>query len=292
MGGHQTLSTASSVAAIAATLVPYGMLSLSCPVEQTVSADSPNSKSKLVSYSHCDPEFSSGSVSFPIDSGRPSTTSLLNFSTRTLSIHSVSVGKTNYSLKGSITLKIYRHSVSSPYYRCLSDLFDQYFEGKGDTLYAAKVNWTDLFHQNFQELLQRDSKDYSQKQNEAWAVFDELVDIDAYWHQKLFIKRVIGCVLDARSRHTKVRWLDGESDTFSDPKQLPDNFAAYKVGTYFEAIVEETFQGEILQILSCVPLRNWPIKTETLDALEASFPSSRDLPTSPLRTIKTTDNEI
>jgi len=109
--------------------------------------------------------------------------------------------------------------------------------GRGDSISAAVSNFQEEFHRRFQELFAMRPFEMQDAEIVDWNGLSQMVDVEKYRRSVPIRVRRFGLVnANASGRH-HVKW-EGATDAVSiDLKDFPAEFAGYKTGQPFEAIV-------------------------------------------------------
>lgn len=110
------------------------------------------------------------------------------------------------------------------------------YVGEGMTVDEAFDDWVEQVHIDFQSLFAMRPFEMDKGQIAKWACLSEFIDVPAYRAATPMKIRRTGVVQDARPSHHEVKWEDGTTERVSI-NQMPGEFASYKPGQPFEAIV-------------------------------------------------------
>jgi hypothetical protein len=116
--------------------------------------------------------------------------------------------------------------------------FSPMFVGRGPQTDSAFQDWRDQVHECFQELYRKRPFEMMADERARWKVLEDLIDVAAYQNETPILVRQIGQVTKARPLPRQITWADGTKESNINLDQMPDEFAAYKPGQWFEAIVE------------------------------------------------------
>ncbi len=148
----------------------------------------------------------------------------------------VQVGETTYPLRRPV------RSVSVPNGRggweFWVDGFSPRFVGRGACAEAAYRDWRDQVHEAFQALYRMRPFEMGPDERQAWDVLEGLIDVIGYQNDMPVLVRQLGQITQARPLPRQITWVDGTKETDIDLGRMPDEFAGYKPGQWFEAIVE------------------------------------------------------
>ncbi len=159
--------------------------------------------------------------------------------------------------------------------------FSPTFVGSAGRADQAYSDWRDRIHEAFQELYGKRPFEMTEEDRERWDVLDALIDVVAYRNETPVTVRQIGRVTQARPRPRRVTWIDGSSERVEFGR-MPPEFAAYKVGQYFEADVErdprtwKMIRVRHIQTICSLP----PMPQGETDEFWGSLPGTSTLPKS------------
>ena len=112
-----------------------------------------------------------------------------------------------------------------------------FLEGHGGTPREAIEDYQEVFHCNFQRLYVKRPFEMSEDDRQQWLSLISLVDVDAYRRsQPVTIRRFGVAYMDQGRRY--VRWEGRTGKEPIDLRSYPAEFANYRSGQSFEAIVE------------------------------------------------------
>ena len=183
-----------------------------------------------------------------------------------------------YNLKRQIDLTILYHG--NPRFKCFTEEFGETIVGNGMTERESQQDWEDQFHFRFQELYQMLSFEMNCDQMELWGKFERLIDLTLYRNELPVVTTQIGQIIEMRPKPTLIRWINDERERVPPNQFIPPGFISYKMGQFFEAVVERDYQtGRIQRIVHSKLLPNFKIHdtSASIDFL-SSLPSSKDLP--------------
>jgi hypothetical protein len=109
--------------------------------------------------------------------------------------------------------------------------------GRGNDMGEALDDWQERLHMTVQSFLSKRPFEMSPEEREAWQSLREVIDISRYQSSTPLRVRQFGRVDDSRPRHHSIRWENGSKQRVR-LDQMPPEFATYKAGQPFEAIVE------------------------------------------------------
>ena len=114
--------------------------------------------------------------------------------------------------------------------------FLPYFVGKGRNSDEAFVDWRDQLHARFQKLYSKRPFELTEQEAEIWRTLESLIDVPTYRNTTHLMIRQIGKVVRCRPFPEQIEWEDGHKESVR-LDQMPGEFATYKPGQPFEAIV-------------------------------------------------------
>lgn len=106
----------------------------------------------------------------------------------------------------------------------------------GSDIADALKNWKDQLHTEFQKLISKRPFEMSSSERAMWQMLSDRIDIAQYRNIHLVKLRQLGRVEDARPGHNRIAWENGDSHRVR-LDEMPAEFATYKLGQPFEAIV-------------------------------------------------------
>ncbi|GIW79532.1 MAG: hypothetical protein KatS3mg105_1339 [Gemmatales bacterium] len=115
--------------------------------------------------------------------------------------------------------------------------FSPDFIGYGDSPEAAYEDWRDQVHESFQDLYRKRPFEMEDEERRRWKDLEDLIDVVAYQNETPVVFRQLGQITQARPLPRQISWVDGIKEIVR-LELMPAEFAAYKVGQWFEAIVE------------------------------------------------------
>ncbi len=114
--------------------------------------------------------------------------------------------------------------------------FSPYFTGRGRNFDEAFLNWRDQVHGQFQELYSKRPFEMTNQEAELWQTLESLIDVPTYKNTTPLTIRQIGKVTRCRPLPEQIQWEDGHKEAVR-LDQMPGEFATYKSGQPFDAIV-------------------------------------------------------
>lgn len=150
-------------------------------------------------------------------------------------IESIQFGDTVYPLRVPVEGIYSRVSGSSGEYRVHA--FTPYFTGQGETRKDAFHDWIEQVHVAFQILYRKRPFEMTEQELSQWEVLERRIDVGLYESRTPFILREIGHLVAARPDPYKIVWFDNSEDEVA-LAAMPAEFARFKPGQWFEALVE------------------------------------------------------
>ncbi len=162
------------------------------------------------------------------------------------------------------------------------DQFGPQFIGKGDSIAAARRDFLNQIHSAFQSLVRLRPFQMNETQRVDWQMLESLIDVDRYWDSVPVALLETGVVSSDTADGWEIVWLDGERRELIPSERTLPEFAAFKQGQWFEAIVERQPRTYTLQKLRYVrpiePIRE--MSEEEFRQWVDSLPSGEDVPKS------------
>lgn len=155
--------------------------------------------------------------------------------------------------------------------------------GHGATLERAYDDWVFEMHRRFQEIYLKRPFELNPEEARLWRRFEEIVDVAAYRLTVPLCLRQIGTVVALHSSPPSVR-IQWETENYTDKPIsfdfLPAEFAAYRIGQRFEAIVRrESATYHLIDVLDTKRLMTPPpLSDEQLEEFWLSIPTTNSLP--------------
>lgn len=153
------------------------------------------------------------------------------------------------------------------------------FVGRGRSLNAALVDWSNQVHYRFQELDSKRPFERTEAEKATWRLLESQIDVFAYRRATPLTIRQIGKIARARPFPDSVKWEDGQQEQVR-PDQAPGEFVTYKPGQPFEAIVaRDPVNFRLTRILHIQKLRSVPpARPEDVEELRHSIQTTSALP--------------
>lgn len=195
---------------------------------------------------------------------------------RTLSV--IRFGQTTYRLRAPAR-GAFSPSAVSPGGEFLVDGFQRSLVGRGSNPERAYQDWILRFHADFQRLYAMRPFEMEEEDRRLWAVIAGQIDVEQYRACQPLVVLQQGKVCRARPYPDKVEWEDGTTERVRLTR-MPGEFATYKVGQPFEALVyRDPASHEILKVEYVRRLRGRAKKGEEESRrLWESLPTSASLP--------------
>ena len=157
--------------------------------------------------------------------------------------------------------------------------FKPAFVGRGPTSEKAFRDWCEQVHCRFQELYVMRPFEMTEAERADWQRLEERIDVAAYREHTPITVRQTGKVAQARPRPCLIKWTDGSKEKVR-LEQMPDEFASYKPGQPFEAVVKRhPVTYELLEVTDI--RRTQPLPRLTDDEFQEfwdSLPTTKSLP--------------
>jgi hypothetical protein len=111
------------------------------------------------------------------------------------------------------------------------------FVGQGSNAEESFDQWRDQVHETFQQLYGKRPFEMNSDEQSQWEILQNMIDVVGYQNETPLLVRQLGHVTQARPEPRQITWTDGRKETVR-LDVMPGEFAAYKPGQWFEAIVE------------------------------------------------------
>jgi hypothetical protein len=157
--------------------------------------------------------------------------------------------------------------------------FPHPFVGWGPRPEDAFQDWLKQFHAIFQRLYAMQPFEMDEVGRRLWGVIDDQVTVEAYRAKQPLIVRQQGKVKRGRKYPELILWEDGTRERVQIGR-MPGEFASYKVGQPFEALVYRDPVSHKLLKMEYVKRLPSPARTDKEEAkrLWDSLPPSSSLP--------------
>jgi hypothetical protein len=156
--------------------------------------------------------------------------------------------------------------------------------GHGATMAEAQDELLAIFHERVQELLSKRPFEMTSQEKSDYAAIDSVVDL-AFYQQQLPVRlRQRGKLVSKRPGNWTVIW-EGLGQEKVDGKLFPVDFAAYREGQRFDAIVLRDRQSmNLIQVADVERTTASQSTEEELQEFWKSLPTTADLPAANLAT--------
>jgi hypothetical protein len=171
-------------------------------------------------------------------------------------VHEIKFGATSYPLRKTTRLRLLPDVASGRYKYLMQGI--PTIIGSGITPQAALDDFSEVFHCRFQELLAKRPFELDEAERRQWYELGGTVDVESYRRSVPIRVRQFGQVIDARPGYRSVRWEGLKGRHRVDLSNYPDDFASYKAGQPFEAIVLLDSQNGKMQRVVHVARRSQP----------------------------------
>ncbi len=189
------------------------------------------------------------------------------------------VGDTAYPLRSSLNGAFYPGSGHGVGEFIVQELFPE-FVGQGRNLNDAFLDWRNKVHCQFQDLYAKRPFEMTQQEKTVWQILGSQIDVTAYRAGTPISIRQIGRVgTHARPHPDTLEWENGRKERVR-LDQMPGEFAAYKPGQPFEAIVaRDPVDFRLLKVTHIHRIRSLPrMSAEEFSDLLQSIPTTSALP--------------
>ena len=160
--------------------------------------------------------------------------------------------------------------------------FGQKFVGEGETPEDAKRNAYEQIHMVIQRVLATPEANRTSEQRNQWELISRFVDIASYERQRAVKPVWRGVVMQAAPGSWRVKWSRSGKEECVPLEKMPEEFAAYRPGDWFEARVAYDPGGERLlyvhEVWAVDPAEE--MSPEEADQLWQAIPKADDLPKS------------
>ena len=188
-------------------------------------------------------------------------------------------GKTVYPLRRAVEGR-FRPASDDQRSTFYVDAFGSEFLGYGSNMDEAAHDWREQVHCRFQELVAKRPFEMSAAEKTTWQRLKTVIDVAVYRNTTPLTVRQIGKVAArARPRPEFIEWEDGQKDRVR-LERMPAEFAAYKPGQPFEAVVErDPVDFRLRKILYVRRISSSPrLSTNDIECLLQSFATTKSLP--------------
>lgn len=202
-------------------------------------------------------------------------THAFGLTSRTMSI--LRFGQTTYRLR-ALAEGTFSPLVAGVGGEFLVDGFRRDIVGHGANPEEAYQEWLTQFHAAFQRLYVMRPFEMEEADRRLWAVIESQVDVEQYRASRPLIALQQGKVCRARPHPDKIEWEDGTKERIQ-LKRMPGEFATYKIGQPFEALVHrDPVSHKIIKVEYVRRLRTNSPTNEESQRLWDSVSTSASLP--------------
>jgi hypothetical protein len=199
--------------------------------------------------------------------------------TRPLIPSPLRIGETVYCLRSQLQGIFYPSRDDGDGEFLVLELFPR-FVGRGRNLNDALLDWRNQVHCRFQELIAKRPFEMTESEKADWQLLESQIDVAAYRRTTLLTLHQVGKVA-ARVRPIPewIEWEDGQNEQVL-LDQMPGEFAAYKPGQPFQAIVvRDPVDFRLLKVTHIRRIRSLPwMSPEEFQDLIRSIPKTSSLP--------------
>lgn len=154
----------------------------------------------------------------------------------TIPLSQIQIGETTYRLRQPVQGEFVSNRGAS--WEFWVERFSPAFMGQGPSAEAAYEDWRDQVHESFQDLYRKRPFEMTKEERWKWGVLEDLIDVVSYQNEAPVLVRQFGQITQARPLPRQITWVDGSKESAIDLDLMPAEFAGYKPGQWFEAIVE------------------------------------------------------
>jgi hypothetical protein len=154
------------------------------------------------------------------------------------------------------------------------------FVGRGRSFNDAFLDWRNQVHCEFQDLYSKRPFEMTEPERTAWQLLESHINVNAYRTTTPLTVRQVGRVaLRVRPHPELIEWEDGQKEKVR-LDQMPGEFAAYKPGQPFEAIVtRDPVDFRLLKVTHIHRIRSLPrMSADEFEDLIQSIPTTNSLP--------------
>jgi hypothetical protein len=148
---------------------------------------------------------------------------------------SLRFGHTAYPLRGPLQ-GVFSPATGKPEGEFAVYGFEGMVVGEGRTPNGAFEDWVKRFHVAFQRLFAMRPFEMAAEDKRLWGVMQDRVDVERYRADRPLIVRQQGTVVKGDAFPQMIRWEDGTKERVP-LERMPPEFATYKCGQPFEAVV-------------------------------------------------------
>jgi hypothetical protein len=194
--------------------------------------------------------------------------------------HAISIirfGRTTYHMRQPVQGVFSSSETSTAGGEFLMEGFPSEIVGRGCKPDEAYHDWATQFHTTFQRLLVMRPFEMSNADRHVWDSIQRVIDVERYRADQPLVVRQVGKVSVARSYPQVITWEDGTKERVR-LKRMPGEFATFKAGQPFEAIVHRhSVTHKIIRVEYVRRLPDEGVKREELQDLWDSAPTSGSL---------------
>ncbi len=192
---------------------------------------------------------------------------------------SLQVGKTIYPLRHDLVGYFYPSKLDREG-EFLVEAFGSKLTGSGSTPRDAFLDWRDQIHRLFQSLYAKRPFEMKDDEKAWWLILENEIDVTVYRNNTPLVVKQIGKVSHGmRSHPVKIAWEDGTNESIK-LEDMPAEFAGYRPGQPFEAIVErDPIDYRILNVIYVRRIHDLPwLSREEFDEFVGSIPTTKSAP--------------
>jgi hypothetical protein len=153
------------------------------------------------------------------------------------------------------------------------------FVGRGRGFDDAFLDWQSRVHSRFQDLNAKRPFEMTTDETAIWQLLESQIDVNAYNRKTPLTVRQIGRVAEVRPFPRVIEWENGRRESVR-LEQMPGEFAAYKSGQPFEAVVvRDPVDFRLLKVPYIKRVKSLlRISADELNDLNQSIPTTHTLP--------------
>ena len=188
------------------------------------------------------------------------------------------VGDTVYSLRPQLFGTYYPGSGGGDGDFIVLELFPE-FIGRGRSFHDAFLDWRNQVHCRFQELYSKRPFELTDSEAATWQLLERYINVNLYRTTTPLTIRQRGKVARVRPLPDLIEWEDGQKEKVR-LDQMPGEFAAYKSGQPFEAIVtRDPLDFHLLKVTHVNRMKSLPrLSDNEFNDLIRSIPTTCSLP--------------
>lgn len=198
--------------------------------------------------------------------------------TRRLIPSPLEIGDTAYPLRSQLFGTFYPGRFGGDGEFIVPELFPN-FIGRGRDLNDAFLDWRDQVHCQFQALFAKRPFEMTGLEKATWQLLESHIDVSTYRATTPLTIRQIGKVVGARPNPDLIEWEDGLKEKVR-LDQMPGEFATYKPGQPFEAVVaRDPTDFHLLKAAHIQRIKSPPrVSPDEIDELLRYIPTASSLP--------------